>query len=268
MAHRWAWAVVALAAVAGAAKIEHVVVLMEENRSFDHMMGFYNRLDPRVNGLTGNECQYRDVNDPSKGQARPRRARRSRGAGRGADARAGRRLAQVCVNQHGYDVGPDDPCHGHACTTEQIYGYDSCENPDQCGAPHMNGFVQNALGIKHNESNVISMFNTTTVPVISTLAQEFALFDNFFCSHPGPTYPNRQFVHSATAHGEQDDEVPSVRAAGAASPRAQRVRALTPTASAQRAGGLPADHDLRQVRARATTAVARSRGAAAGRRRH
>ena len=32
--------------------------------------------------------------------------------------------------------------------------------------------------------------------------------DRFFCSHPGPTYPNRQFVHSGTAHGETDDEVP------------------------------------------------------------
>lgn len=35
------------------------------------------------------------------------------------------------------------------------------------------------------------------------------LFDNWFCSYPGPTYPNRQFVHSATAHGETDDEVPT-----------------------------------------------------------
>jgi phospholipase C len=46
------------------------------------------------------------------------------------------------------------------------------------------------------------------VPIITTLAKEFANFDRMFCSHPGPTYPNRQFVHSGTAHGETDDEVP------------------------------------------------------------
>jgi phospholipase C len=37
----------------------------------------------------------------------------------------------------------------------------------------------------------MSMFNSTSVPVISTLAQEFALFDHWFASIPGPTMPNR-----------------------------------------------------------------------------
>jgi hypothetical protein len=48
------------------------------------------------------------------------------------------------------------------------------------------------------------------VPVITTLAKEFVLFDRFFSSHPGSTYPNRQFVLSATAHGMTDtgNEVP------------------------------------------------------------
>ena len=30
----------------------------------------------------------------------------------------------------------------------------------------------------------------------------------FFADHPGPTFPNRQFVVSGTAHGEMNDEVP------------------------------------------------------------
>lgn len=43
------------------------------------------------------------------------------------------------------------------------------------------------------------------VPIISTLAQEFALFDNWFCSAPLDTNPNRRFFHAATAYGSMDD---------------------------------------------------------------
>ena len=44
--------------------IEHVIVLMLENRSFDHMCGYWNRL-PRGSGLTGEEFNYVDPADPS-----------------------------------------------------------------------------------------------------------------------------------------------------------------------------------------------------------
>jgi len=39
----------------GLQKLEHIVVLMLENRSFDHMLGALKAQDPRINGLTGNE---------------------------------------------------------------------------------------------------------------------------------------------------------------------------------------------------------------------
>lgn len=42
---------------------------------------------------------------------------------------------------------------------------------------------------------------TKDVPVITTLANEFALFDNYFASYPGPTNPNRLFVHAGTCDG-------------------------------------------------------------------
>lgn len=43
------------------------------------------------------------------------------------------------------------------------------------------------------------------LPVLSTLAQEFALFDEWYASVPGPTNPNRRFLHCATACGSLDD---------------------------------------------------------------
>jgi hypothetical protein len=39
----------------GLDNLKHVVVLMMENRSFDHMLGSLKADDPRINGLTGNE---------------------------------------------------------------------------------------------------------------------------------------------------------------------------------------------------------------------
>ena len=39
----------------GLAKLEHIVVLMMENRSFDHMLGGLKKKFPRINGLNGDE---------------------------------------------------------------------------------------------------------------------------------------------------------------------------------------------------------------------
>lgn len=41
-------------------------------------------------------------------------------------------------------------------------------------------------------------------PVITALADEFALMDRFFCSHPGPTWPNRMFTISGTSAGSTE----------------------------------------------------------------
>lgn len=39
----------------GQDKLKHIVVLMMENRSFDHMLGGLKSVDGRINGLIGNE---------------------------------------------------------------------------------------------------------------------------------------------------------------------------------------------------------------------
>lgn len=52
--------------------------------------------------------------------------------------------------------------------------------------------------------NEMTMWKPEKIPILTTLAKEYALFDRFFASHPGSTYPNRQFVLSGTAHGMTD----------------------------------------------------------------
>lgn len=45
------------------------------------------------------------------------------------------------------------------------------------------------------------MFTNQTAPIINTLASEYAVFDRWFASIPGPTDPNRQYAMSGTSRG-------------------------------------------------------------------
>jgi len=89
-----------------------------------------------------------------------------------------------------------------------VKGTPCAEHNMTTGDASMTGFTQSAVWEKKDGINEMSMWPSEKVPIITTLAKQFANFDHFFCSHPGPTYPNRQFVHSGTAYGETDDEVP------------------------------------------------------------
>ena len=44
-------------------------------------------------------------------------------------------------------------------------------------------------------------FSPDMLPTLSTLAREFAVFDNWFCAVPSQTFCNRSFFHVSTSHG-------------------------------------------------------------------
>lgn len=102
---------------------------------------------------------------------------------------------EITVNNNSPYIGPIDPDHGTPATTSKIYGK-KCLTKN-CTVPSMSGFIEYEVEDKGNSvedaSSLLSMFTPDRVPIISTLADEFALFDRFFCSHPGPTWPNRLF---------------------------------------------------------------------------
>jgi hypothetical protein len=54
----------------------------------------------------------------------------------------------------------------------------------------MIGFIEfeNIRGENQNYCEVMSMIPPQNVPVISTLASEFAIMDRFFADHAGPTW--------------------------------------------------------------------------------
>lgn len=172
-----------LAALLGpsAAQIKHVIVVMEENRSFDHFLGWLKRdSNPKIDGLTGAECNPTNTSDP--------------------------KAPKVCVNdRQPYIIGVD-PSHSVPAAGNQVYGQWPLPDVLPEVAP-MNGFVQQYLSQGGNPDEVVGAFNSKTLPITSTLATEFAVFDRWFCSVAGPTQPNRFFLHSATSDGMANNNV-------------------------------------------------------------
>lgn len=159
----------------GLDNLKHIVVLMMENRSFDHMLGGLKKKNPKINGLTGNEWNP-DSNDN-----------------------------QVKVQPNAQYQGQltHDPDHHFPGVDLQIYGLN--RNPDRVA--NMQGFVQSyaTQGMSVEDSHAImNYFPPEKVPVISTLATEYALFNGWFSSIPGPTICNRAFAHYGTSFGNID----------------------------------------------------------------
>jgi hypothetical protein len=68
-----------------------------------------------------------------------------------------------------------------------------------------NGFIVNyAESAATDPTKIMKCFSPERVPVIKALAQEFAVCDNWFSSMPGPTWPNRFFMHAASSGGLDD----------------------------------------------------------------
>ncbi|XP_074580998.1 non-specific phospholipase C6-like [Curcuma longa] len=151
--------------------IKNVVVLVMENRSFDHMLGWMKPyLGLPFDGLTGEECNRRNVSDPAS--------------------------PTICVSPTAQYVD-SDPDHSFQAIRFQVFASDNASSPAT-----MSGFVQDALTLsEETAAAVMQGFPPAKVPVYATLASEFAVFDRWFSSLPGPTQPNRLFVYSATSHG-------------------------------------------------------------------
>uniref|UniRef100_A0ACD5ZIP7 Uncharacterized protein n=1 Tax=Avena sativa TaxID=4498 RepID=A0ACD5ZIP7_AVESA len=156
--------------------IKNVVVLALENRSFDHMLGWMRRmLGLPIDGLTGAECNV----DPTNSSLPP-----------------------VCVSADAPLVVPDDPGHSFEDVLDQVFGSRPNGTAGAAGLPTMSGFVRSALSVNSLLSSAVMRgFTPSLLPAFSALAADFAVFDRWFSSLPGPTQPNRLFLYSATSHG-------------------------------------------------------------------
>ena len=150
---------------------QHVIVLAFENRSFDHMLGFA----PPGGMLTGQESNPIDPATPNS--------------------------ERVLVNQLAPPITGADPSHSFEGVREQLFG-PSLGQPDP--AP-MNGFVSNYIkdvgGDITKGKSIMECYAPESLPVLSGLAKHFCVCTRWFASVPGPTWPNRFYMHAATSRG-------------------------------------------------------------------
>jgi phospholipase C len=154
----------------GLDNLKHIVVLMMENRSFDHMLGGLN--DSKVNGLSGTE-----TNPDSAGAAIP--------------------VQQLAAYQGQLDPDPD---HSFAGVNLQLFGGAGPTDP-----PSMQGFIKSYFEQRRDVShshNIMYYFDPTRIPILTGLARNYALFNGWFSSIPGPTLCNRAFAHYGTSFGQ------------------------------------------------------------------
>jgi len=164
----------------GATEVRHVFVLMLENRSFDHMLGFSGIAGTdaatgartAIEGVTGTESN--DFHD---------------------------------VTYHPIPGAPNsmrhDPGHSFDAVLVQLAGYGATYPPGGPYPPIDNsGFAASyGLGVDRDPADVMRCCSEAQLPALHELAREFVLCDHWYASHPGHTWPNRLFVHAASSGG-------------------------------------------------------------------
>ena len=165
-------------------KIEHVVVLMLENRSFDSMLGSLYPKGPEFDGLSGNEAI------PHTGQG---------------DVRV---WSSNATDPQSMSIPDPDPGELWMDINMQLFGLNGAPGNQ---LPAMNGFVDNYVRqtngppASYKPESIMHYYDPTQVPVISQLAKQFAVCDQWFASAPCQTWPNRFFLHCATAGGYENN---------------------------------------------------------------
>jgi phospholipase C len=158
--------------VPGVSPIEHVVVVMMENRSFDHFLGWL----PGANGI-GVDPEGKVVDDrfyffsypDSKGKLHP-----------------------VYHELQWNGCGLQDQDHGY--TGGRI----------QWNNGQMNGFLRDPENTDYSLSYYLAGQRAFTSP----LAMNYTTCDNYFCSYLGPTWPNRFYQHAAQTDRQNDTTAP------------------------------------------------------------
>ena len=150
-------------------KIGNIVMLLMENRSFDHMLGYLkleeNRSD--VDGLTP-----------------------------GMTNSDGQKDYPIHHLDHTALKSNQDPCHSGRCVADQL-------------ANNNGGFVKNYVTTHPGDSErdlVMGYYNKNELLTYDYLAAEFTICDHWFSSVPGATWPNRLYAVTGRANGSKDNK--------------------------------------------------------------
>jgi phospholipase C len=184
-------------------QIQNVVVVMFENRSLDNLCGWlYSKSSPQPNLYlpAGSPASYNglsvDLWNPSN-----------------ADYFDGQPPTKVMIQQgtDSYQVPHPNAHETFDHVNVQCYGP---KGPDPNPQWPMHGFVLDyATTNPPNVAEIMQAYTPAQLPVLSALAQNYAISDAWFCSVPSETVPNRAFLHSGTSNGnvvngELDGDIP------------------------------------------------------------
>ena len=178
--------------------VDHIVVLMLENRSFDHMLGFLYSGSGNVSPLTQQPFDGLSGNESVPGP----------------DGAAVQVYALTDGTPNLYFMPGADPGEGYLATNMQLFGETT---PPSSAAATNNGFVSDFSNTLSGAdagrpvipgtvaTDIMGMFTPDLLPVLSGLARGYAVCDQWFASAPTETFPNRAFASAATSQGHMDD---------------------------------------------------------------
>lgn len=165
----------------GLDQLKHIVVLMMENRSFDHLLGSLQSHDSRIDGLSGSQANLDTTG------------------------------VQVKASPTAQDQGQLEPDPGHHFEDTYCELYNKWPSPGDASLaaePTMDGFIRAYYSKRQDVAHshlIMNYFTAPNAPVINNLAQEYAVFNRWHASLPGPTVPNRIFAHFGTSFGHVDN---------------------------------------------------------------
>jgi phospholipase C len=162
--------------------IDHVVVVMMENHSFDNYFGHLNQYANRT-----------DIESAPAGASNP-------------DVNG-----QPVPYVHADHPCVLDPDHSWAGTRREIHG-----GAMDGFAVANEGYNQAALPATSTDpslwsgARVLTWYDQRDLPFYYQLASTFAIADHYHASVPGPTWPNRMFLMAGTSFGETTNQTPTL----------------------------------------------------------
>jgi phospholipase C len=199
------------------ANIKHLVVVMFENRSFDNLLGYlYSQGSTPANWNVGVTIP------PRVPSAADGTTQKFEGIWQFSGTAPAKCSGNGGCNTHDgntalaypYPAGTDnlpapDPYEPWEEVRMQVFGIDrALASSDQ---PTMSGFLRNyadrldsytpKLTKPPKASTIMGCYTPEQLPVLSTLARNFAVFDHWYCAVPSQTYCNRAFFHASTSYG-------------------------------------------------------------------
>jgi len=198
--------------------VDHVIVVMLENRGFDHFMGWlYEGQDKRIHpvpppstappsqaGLRAFEgLEGLDPRVPLAGRAEP------------LPLHKGARASNVpSVNPHEDFIHVFEQLYnqGHEAMGRRASRDALVKRGGAYKVPSMDGWVNNYRSalVEHGGkaqpslaelSEILDIYTPEQLPVLSGLARHYAVSDQWFCSVPSQTNTNRAFYLAGTARG-------------------------------------------------------------------